>query len=88
VRRRGFIAVVALGGLAAAAGASHAQINRSWPFRRLARDVDALLKRAKPSALPIELPTQYDLVINLKTAERLGIAIPPSILLRADEVIE
>ena len=73
---------------ARAGGLAAYGINRGWPFRRLAHYVDAVLKGAKPSDLPVEMPTQYDLVINLKTAQRLGITIPPSILLRADEVIE
>ena len=73
---------------ARAGGLTTYGINRSWPFRGLAHYVDTVLKGAKPSDLPVEMPTQYDLVINLKTAQRLGITIPPSILLRADEVIE
>ena len=56
-------------------------------FGRTAYFVDRVLKGASPAALPVEQPTQYLLVVNLKTAKALGIAIPQSILLRADEVI-
>jgi putative ABC transport system substrate-binding protein len=57
-------------------------------FRETARYVDKILRGAKPADLPVEQPTKLELVINSKTAQTLGLTIPPALLVRADEIIQ
>jgi putative tryptophan/tyrosine transport system substrate-binding protein len=61
--------------------------NRIDTWGRVATYVDRILRGAKPGDLPVQFPTKFEMVVNLKTAKALGLAVPPSILLRADELI-
>ena len=62
--------------------------DRAEPYKRVALMIDKILKGAKPADLPVEQPTKFKLVINLRTAKALGLTIPPVVMMRAEKVIK
>ena len=72
----------------AAGGLMCYSTNRADQFRQAASYIDRILRGAKPADLPVQVPTKYETVINLKTAKALGLTVPPGLLVAADEIIE
>jgi putative tryptophan/tyrosine transport system substrate-binding protein len=62
--------------------------DRTEPYRRAAVFVDKILKGTKPADIPVEQPTKFEFIINLKAAKQIGLTIPPNVLVRADKVIK
>jgi putative ABC transport system substrate-binding protein len=81
-------AVYTLSDFARGGGLISYDVDRVDVFRRAATYVDRILRGAKPGDLPVQFPTKFEMVVNLKTAKALGLTVPQSIVLRADEVIE
>jgi putative tryptophan/tyrosine transport system substrate-binding protein len=81
-------AIYAIPGFARNGGLLSYGFNQADLFRRAATYVDRILRGEKPGDLPVQFPTKYEMIVNLKTAKALGLTVPQSILLRADEVIE
>jgi putative ABC transport system substrate-binding protein len=88
VRRLGLPAIYESRVLVMSGGLISYGPNLDEMFRRVAFYVDRILKGTKPKDIPIERPTRFELVVNVKTAKELGLDVPPALLARADEVIE